>query len=422
MRAYPVFLLLNGIGSAAGSASYTLNLVYQVQVVGLDPLQIVLVGTLMEIVCFIAQVPTGVIADLYSRKLSLVIGYGMMGVGILVVGAVPTFTAVLIGHAIWGIGAVCIDGAQEAWAADEIGEERIGRAFARGSQVAQVGGVIGTFAAVALALISLATPILVASLITMGLAGFLAVAMPENNFTRPVLPGAGGGSRLRRHGSAMRDQLATGAGQVRRSRQLGLLLGAGLFLGLSSEGIDRLSQPHFLAELTFPSSPTPAVWFGAFAIVSMLGTIGLTEIFRRRIDELDTHALSSWLAALQAAAVATLLVFAMTHLFWLAVGAFLLLSLLRAAAGPLLAACLVRATSSATRATVFSLQGQVDAAGQIAGGPPIGLIGSRYSTGAALAAAGLLMIPAALCYLAASGGRQRSPARLGLGSRNQHNN
>ena len=47
--------------------------IYFVQQVGMSPLQLVLVGTVMEISVFVFEVPTGVVADLYGRKLSLVI-------------------------------------------------------------------------------------------------------------------------------------------------------------------------------------------------------------------------------------------------------------------------------------------------------------------------------------------------------------
>jgi DHA3 family tetracycline resistance protein-like MFS transporter len=51
------------------------------------------------------------------------------------------------------------------------------------------------------------------------------------------------------------------------------------------------------------------------------------------------------------------------------------------------------------RATVFSISSQMDALGQIAGGPLIGLIGSAVSIGAAMIASSLTLIPALLLYV-----------------------
>src|SRR5215211_4665440 len=114
MPAYRLFLILSGVGAFAADTAFTLNLVYQVEVVGLDPMQLVLVGTLMEAVCFVAQVPTGVIADLAGRRLSVVSGYLLMGGGLLLWGLVPSYMAILLANVVRAIGAVCVDGAQEA--------------------------------------------------------------------------------------------------------------------------------------------------------------------------------------------------------------------------------------------------------------------------------------------------------------------
>jgi hypothetical protein len=50
--------------------TFTLSLVYYVKDVGLSPLQMVLVGTVLEASCFLFEIPTGIVADLYSRRLS----------------------------------------------------------------------------------------------------------------------------------------------------------------------------------------------------------------------------------------------------------------------------------------------------------------------------------------------------------------
>ena len=65
----------------------TVNMVYQVTVVGLSPLELVLVGTTLELVCFVFEVPTGLLADLKSRRLSVLIGVAGMGAGFTLEGA-----------------------------------------------------------------------------------------------------------------------------------------------------------------------------------------------------------------------------------------------------------------------------------------------------------------------------------------------
>jgi MFS family permease len=89
----------------------TVNMVYQFQVAGLSPLQLVLVGTLLETVAFLCEVPTGIVADVYSRRLSIVIGYVLVGAGFAIEGLVPEFAVIMATQVIWGIGITFTSGA-----------------------------------------------------------------------------------------------------------------------------------------------------------------------------------------------------------------------------------------------------------------------------------------------------------------------
>src|SRR6478672_13179365 len=68
--------------------TWVLVAVYVVQDLHLTPLQLVLMGTAMEGAVFLFEVPTGVIADTYSRRLSLIIGYLGMGLTWMLVAVV----------------------------------------------------------------------------------------------------------------------------------------------------------------------------------------------------------------------------------------------------------------------------------------------------------------------------------------------
>ena len=63
-----------------------------------------LVGTLLEASVFLFEVPTGVVADVYSRRLSVIIGYALIGLGFALEGIVPRFEAVLLAQVLWGVG------------------------------------------------------------------------------------------------------------------------------------------------------------------------------------------------------------------------------------------------------------------------------------------------------------------------------
>src|SRR5687767_1559114 len=121
--AFQTYLFLRAFATFAFTTTFTVSMVYQVQAVGLNPLQMVLVGTTLEIAAFLFEIPTGVVADVYSRRLSIIIGYALMGVGFIFYG-IPTFAMVLFAQVLWGIGYTFTSGATDAWIVDEIGIER----------------------------------------------------------------------------------------------------------------------------------------------------------------------------------------------------------------------------------------------------------------------------------------------------------
>src|SRR5215208_914188 len=134
-----VFLFMEiAIGMFVGMVFVT-NSLYEATVAGLAPLQLVLVGTAMELSTFLFEVPTGLVADIYSRRLSIVIGYMLMGLGFLSEGFFPAFGPSLLAQVVWGIGYTFTSGAKQAWITDEIGEEGANKLFLRAAR-------LGTFA------------------------------------------------------------------------------------------------------------------------------------------------------------------------------------------------------------------------------------------------------------------------------------
>ena len=104
----------------------------------MDPLQLVLTGTFMEIAYFLFEVPTGVVADSYSRRVSVIVAQAIMGISFVITGLVTSVPLILAAAALMGFGWTFKSGAIDAWLADEVGQERLGREYQRGAQVARV--------------------------------------------------------------------------------------------------------------------------------------------------------------------------------------------------------------------------------------------------------------------------------------------
>jgi len=389
----PAYLLLRGGSDFLFTLIFTLNLVYQATVVGLSPLQLVLVGTLLEAVYFLFEIPTGVVADRYSRRLSVLIGLFLVGVGFTIEGSIPTFAAVLACQVFWGIGATFLSGAVEAWISDEVGDERIGPVFLRGTQVGLVGTMIGIAGAVALGWSSVQVPVIAGGVGFLLLGVLLALVMPENRFSPAARTG-------QVHLSDMVSTFREGLVLARKRPVVGRLFAVSLVAGLSSEAFDRLWTLHMLENLDQPAGfSNVALWFGAIHFVGTVIGLVATEVTRRLHPEsLRAGAPVRLLIAMAVLKVVATIGFALSPVTWIALPLLWSRSLAETVAGPVQAAWMNRNLEPGVRATVLSMEGQLNAIGQIAGGPPLGVLGNRVSVPGALVASALVFLPVPWIY------------------------
>ncbi|HEV2237242.1 MAG TPA: MFS transporter [Ktedonobacterales bacterium] len=404
-RAYHVYLILEGCQALFFTMIATVNLVYQVEVAHLNPLQLVLVGTMLESVAFVLQVPTGALADVYGRRRAIILGMALVGVGFAIEGLVPNFAVILATQVIWGAGATFMDGALEAWIADEVGEARVGAAFFRGSQVEQLGALAGAGVSVVLASVRLNLPIVAGGALLVLLALFLAAVMPEHARARPEA------ADERPSWGRIAATARSGARSVRQSPVLLIILAVGACYGASSEGFDRLSAAHYLHDLTIPGLGPfkPVVWFGVMSAGTMLLSLAATELLRRRMSAASHERIARVLFAFAVIEIAGVVAFGLAGSFWLALVAYWGYLVTRRAANPIYTTWLTQSTAPEVRATMISLNGLADAGGQILGGPVIGLVGTIASLRAALVASGVVLAPT-LALFALARGRLRAAA------------
>ncbi|MGB3717673.1 MAG: MFS transporter [Candidatus Promineifilaceae bacterium] len=401
--AYPLYMGIQASFWMFFTMMSMISAIYRVQSAGLDPLQLVLIGTVLEITVFIFEIPTGIVADLYSRRLSVIIGYFLIGLGFMLEGAIPFFGTILLAQVIWGIGATFQSGAEEAWLADEIGEERLTNAYLRGSQFGQVGTLIGIFISVTLGRIALNLPILIGGFLIVCLAVVLAFFMPEIGFRPTPMP-------ERNTYQKMVTTFREGVSLVRGRKLLTIILAIAAIYGLSSEGLDRLWEAHFIANFDFPAvgQLDTVTWFGIINLVQMVLVVGATEIIRRRVRvEVQLTAIRS-LILINTVVVLGLITFGIAQSFALAVASIWAVYVFRRTGAPLYSAWFNKNLESGVRATVISMRGQLDALGQLVGGPVIGLVALQFGLRAAMVGVALMLTPAVWLYIRAlrvAGGR-----------------
>jgi DHA3 family tetracycline resistance protein-like MFS transporter len=390
-----VYLLLAGGQSFFFTLIVTVNLIYHVTVVGLNPLQLVLVGTLLEAVCFVFEVPTGIIADVFSRRLSILTGLFLTGFGFGIEGLFPTFGTVLLSQVIWGIGATCLSGAVEAWITDEVGEDAVGHVFLRGTQIGLVATVAGTMGGIGLGLIAIQVPIVLGGAGFIVLAAVLAVIMPET--WRPTARDSSS-TYFTHMGKTLRE----GFRLARTRPAVRTLIAISLFLGLASEAFDRLHVAFILDRFDFPvafGTDDPVFWFGGAGLIGTILSLVASELFKRKNPEtLSAGTPSRLLAGLAVIQVLATMTFALSGSLWLAFGMLWVRGIVGTLAGPVQAAWMNRSLDPGARATVISMDSQANAIGQIGGGPALGWVGNSTSIRAALLGSALLLTPIVALY------------------------
>lgn len=403
MDSYRFYLGARAFYAICWTCMVTVNMVFMVEVAGLDPLQMVLVGTVLEGSVFLFEIPTGVVADAVSRKLSVIIGHVMIGVGFLVLALFPSFAFILLSQVIWGIGWTFISGAYAAWLSEEIGVERANEAFLRGSQISHAAAFFGIGGAIALAHISLQLPILVGAVGVIGLAVVMCFLMRESGY-EPTADGE------RETWQVMRRTFRSGVTEIRSRPVLLVMLGITAVFGMFSEGIDRLFTPYLIESFEFPKLADlgSVTWWGIIAAVSSLVGLAATTVARRQID-LDDQAKLTWILGLLLIVI-SLLVLLIANLsgFMMVLGCYWLVGGLRSAYGPLVTAWLNRLLPAQSKATLFSMYGQSDALGQTVGGPVIGALAKYVSIAFALGTSAVILLPSLPLYRKAAKGLQES--------------
>jgi DHA3 family tetracycline resistance protein-like MFS transporter len=135
---------------------------------------------------------------------------------------------------------------------------------------------------------------------------------------------------------------------------------------------------------------TVVTWFGIFGAVSGILGLIVKEIIKRRLDTTNQIALARALQIIPLLIAGSVLIFAWTDSFVMAVVMTWIVGISRSVAYPLEAAWMNKYIDSKVRATVISMTSQVNALGQIVGGPGVGYVGNRFSLPSALSISGTL--------------------------------
>jgi MFS family permease len=390
-----VYLVLMAGQAVCYSLFFTIQLIYHVTTVGLNPFQMVLVGTVLEVTWVLFEIPTGVVADVYSRRLSVIIGFALLGCAYALEGGIAQFWAALVGQVFWAVGGTFASGATEAWITDEIGEQSVGPIFMRGQQLRLIGILAGTFACVGLSLIHIQLPMIMAGAGMFALSVAMILIMPERHM-RAI--------QTTEHSTLghMKETAREGYQLAMRRPVVKAIITISLVIGLAAEAWDRLYIPSIIGRFDFPTvfgTDEPVVWFGISGIAgTLLGLIGSEIIKRKHPEALGAGTPAKLLAGCSALQVVALVVFTLSGNLLLAFAMVWVRTVMNSVSQPVESAWLNRNLDASTRATVNSMTGQANSLGQVVGGLGLGWVGNTFSIRAAILGSAVVLSPTIALY------------------------
>lgn len=389
LNAKSVYVFIEFSASVFFAMMFTVTSLYEATVAGLTPVQLILVGTTLEISAFVFEVPTGIVADVYSRRLSIIIGYILMGFGFLIEGFFPAFLPILLAQVVWGLGYTFTSGATQAWISDEIGEDEANKLFIRATQIGLFASLIGMGLATLIGAGNVALPLQFGGLGVILIGFTLAVIMPETGF-HPTP------REDRTTWGHMWHTFKQGVDTVRAKPRLMNIVFIGLFYGIYSEGFDRLWVKHLLDTFELPIlfGNNEVAFFAALRVAGTLLTILAVRFVEKRVDSSSPLAIGRAVLVVTGGISLAMLGFALSPFLILSLALYLVIDALRDIHIPLQTAWVNQKLDSKVRATVHSMFGQVDAVGQMLGGPIVAVIAAVGSAVASLVTSSLLLSPA----------------------------
>ncbi len=379
-----LFLATTAVLAAGTNAKWIVFMPRLVDDLQLEPYQLALLGTALELSGIIGEIPTGAVADLVSRRLSIIASFVLMGPILALAGVVESFWLIALTQIGWGLAWTLHSGADVAWLTDELrNPERVDRLLTSRAKVQLAANALGVPIALALVATTTRTTAIVvagASISAWGLV--LALTMPETGFERTAKAAAAEFKRI----------VGVGTRLTARTRPLRLLAISSLFYGLGSGVVDHLDLAR-LVEVGIPSDIDEVFLYGALALVQAGAGIVLIRLIERRLIDVPAARVLSLLMLLAGAAIA---VTAGANVGWAIFVGLVMQEALRMTAEPFITMIANSHSESDVRATMLSFMSQAYAGGEILSGVLLGVLASVAGIGTAFAVGAAIVVVSSL--------------------------
>lgn len=329
--------------------------------------QIALLAAIFEASILFFEMPTGLLADIYGRRISVVLSSLVSLISGLIFIFFPFLAGFVVAGVIGGLGETLRSGALEAWLVDSLKhegkEDRLKYAFARGTKFKTAGNLSGLILGGYLASVNMKlvwVPFTIAFFI---LCLLLIRKMKEEYAIEKKVSER----IIFKFSETIRQSL-----NVLKAQKLILaLILLSLFSEFSFETISQFWQVHFDESLSIPTQ-----YFGwILAIASILTILFIDKV--TTLSERFIHEISS-LIILEFLFLVSLLLVALTVSPLLAVMFFILLQTFVSFKEPIFLNLYNKHIPSPQRATLLSFQSLVGSGGEVLAALCIGMVAQKF--------------------------------------------
>jgi len=375
---------LAGLYTLAASLIWPVNTLFLLDA-GLSIGEVFVANACFSAGMVVFEIPTGVVADTRGRRLSYLSSVAILAgttalylLAARVDAGVVVFSAVSV---LMGLGFTFYSGALEAWLVDALrtvgADDDLDHVFARAQQATGGAMLVGTIAGGLLGQVDLVVPFLARSAVLVAVFAMASRTMFDVGFTARRL-------QWSRIPAELAEQTRVGVSYGWRRPGLRLVMLAGAARAAFLAWAFYAAQPYLLELLDSDQIWVIGFFTAAVAVSTMVGN-ELVERLTRRCGRRTTMLIIGSVTTTVAGVT-----IGITDQFWVAVIAFLAMTLSMGVIGPVRQAYVHHDTPTEHRATVVSFDAMIASVGGVGGQLGLGRVADTRSFSAGYVVGGLI--------------------------------
>jgi len=354
----------------------------------LNLFQVAFMAAIFESSILIFEVPTGLVADIYGRRISLLLSALVLFIGGLIFIKFPSFLGFILAEIIVGMGYTLKSGAFEAWIFDSLKQEgkekEVKYVFSQGKRYQTSGELLGMILGGYIGFWNIEFiwhPYAFGFLATFA---FLFLSMKEEYFKK--------GKEKPKVFVQIKDTVQKSLEVIRKKMLILALVVLGIFSSFSFETISQFWQVHFSENLYVATSYFGWIVAGSSLLVILLvnKVTKLSEIFKRE---------TTLLVILKTGFFLSFLIVAFTFNPILAIIFFILLQAFEGFSQPIFLDIFNRHIPSEQRATLLSFQSMTSSGGEVLAGLFMGVFALKFGLRPTFGLGSLVMIAGLIVFL-----------------------